>query len=301
MSFRSVAMRRSTFTPTEPRTVRGRGFTLIELLVVIAIIALLVSILMPSLQQAKEAARRSACAVNLRAWGLAAHQFAGEHQGVFPYCFLLHENNMFMPAYIDADGDPDNNLPNPPRPDRWYPVRDHGYDKEVWYRWRRGGTPWIDWQKYGLNDGLTICPSADLSVGQGRYQDGKLVVLGNPGGRAWGEFVHPTYMYPPHTQESTTTWGYWKPWGKMVPAQSDSDERASHRVLAADEIMGPWGGVWYVNHRSREGNNVPAFQNILFADGRVEGKGRGYYPEPWDPGYFSATHASGVGAHYWGR
>jgi len=64
---------------------RSRGFTLIELLVVVAIIALLISILLPSLGRAREQAKKAFCANNLGQFGRALQLYAGEYKYFCPH------------------------------------------------------------------------------------------------------------------------------------------------------------------------------------------------------------------------
>lgn len=132
-------MNREQSTNKDSRSVqakKSKGFTLIELLVVIAIISLLVSILLPSLNKAKDLARGVVCASNLRNLATAAGMYAHDHDGM-----LLR----------DCDG--------PPQEYIWtYTIRPY-----------LGGPNLPELRKTGDADEVPpaeglICPSADYAV-----------------------------------------------------------------------------------------------------------------------------------------
>lgn len=78
---------------------RRKGFTLVELLVVIAIIGVLIALLLPAVQQAREAARRMACINNMKQFGLATHNYHDSFNTLPP----ARNANVSLLPFIEQD------------------------------------------------------------------------------------------------------------------------------------------------------------------------------------------------------
>ncbi len=121
------------------------GFTLIEVLVVVAIIALLISLLLPSMARAREQTKTVSCQSNLRQMSLAFLTYAAEHKGRLP--------GKSFDYFADWNGR--DNVYSPPHPAGYVPGTSGDPSEEGFGRVPEDGTVF---RHLGKNKSVCICP-----------------------------------------------------------------------------------------------------------------------------------------------
>ncbi|MFO7870236.1 MAG: DUF1559 domain-containing protein [Kiritimatiellia bacterium] len=151
---------------------RGRSFTLIELLVVIAIIGLLMALLFPVLNQAREHGRRTACKANLKNLQIAAMNYAFDNGNNLPhadtqesYDSEKEEWHVSQVGWVDWTGYVDNHSGDASSPD------------PGWTKWwggegRTSITNGTIWEYTGKSFEIYICPTFVLTVAPDVSPDG---------------------------------------------------------------------------------------------------------------------------------
>lgn len=240
------------------------GFTLVELLAVITIIAILISILLPSLAKAKHAALRVQCAANLRSLGQGCRLYANDHFGM----------------------EPPGNTQTPLAGGKW-PFG----DLAGWPTNQSGTNAYAPWG-FGLlyttglitNPTLLYCPEGSYftPVENPEYYIGD---LGQPNGPPNYNYVYTGYCYYYHTPVGLDFGGRFaegnavinpgtgenQPAFQSVPESfAQSATSPGDTILASDLATSTNGGQWqeFSNHYNG-GNHDVTGGNVLYNDDHV--------------------------------
>jgi len=235
-----------------------RGFTLIELLVVIAIIALLVSLLMPSLKQARDLAKHAICQANAR-------QIGGAMQMYVP------DNSDWMPGYANSGSDDPTGWVGPDNVHytRWY----QGVLMTFWHKSgnypdppRNGDGilgPYTGSSKAGL-DAILSCPS----MRKGATRTSFTFRYSNYEDYVWGERAFAL------NYSGVCTWD--NPTGSFVPIRVEKIDVPDHLMYMAESLG--WAQAIYAGYTGNPdgGTGVTPtprhFGNfdLVFCDGHVD-------------------------------
>ncbi|MDR1964895.1 MAG: DUF1559 domain-containing protein [Planctomycetaceae bacterium] len=157
------------------------GFTLVELLVVIAIIGVLIALLLPAIQAAREAARRIQCSNNFKQQGIGVHNFHDTRNGLPPISIWEHRTTFwaFIMPYIEQQG-------------IYTKVCFPNKDTVVWPEWWLGNNSAGTWQ--------AGWPAGDLLNDADRAALGSISIYHCPSRRGSGTAITDTFA----TTESAT-------------------------------------------------------------------------------------------------
>jgi len=216
---------------------KGRsGFTLIELLVVVAIIALLISILLPSLARARELAKRTTCAANMSGIGKGLHTYASDGNQGMPIAAAAAATDstgaVGQTTYVRMIGSKRGSSNNPSLGETYPPAGTSGTSqistaRNLWTLIRSGGS----------TPGSFVCPSSEdnkndednpqdyWDFGKGDSTAEGTLGNGQGSGTAAAAFGWKQVSY-----------GYQVPYGQFGKPSAEGDQRA---VLSADK--GPYG------------------------------------------------------------
>ncbi len=224
---------------------KNRGFTLVELLVVIAIIGILLALLLPAVNSAREAGRRTSCQNNMKQLGLALLAFANSHNDSFPPC---GDNSLAATwvAYILAELE----------------HRDLAMDYDL-------AVPWNSSQNLPVSGTLLpvlICPSAPPAANRYQVLDGERMAPGDYGAvycvdNWWYEFANVT---PPSDTSGAFDLHYYTPLNKIT-------DGTSHTILLGEDAGKPqfWtkAGMLGISDTPSESTNQPVTNGMVANSG----------------------------------
>lgn len=231
------------------------AFTLIELLVVIAIIGLLISLLLPAVNAAREASRRMHCVNNLKQIGLALHSYS-EAFGVFPPAYL---SNSKQSGTINGVAFPDGNG-NTPAGFAWGALILPQLEQlPVYQQFKFNLACWAPENATAANSKIAVflCPSATGG------EDGFVVDKGI--GDAWDPKLSadpfPTEIRFAHSHYVTNA-GIHQPWGRWTAFEDfERPEKITSGDTTSLEII---EGIFYRNSHVRQRDITDGLSQTIF-------------------------------------